>query len=231
MHGAISPELADEARAACQALAANQLARPRRSGIRYGQIGQLLRRGPVFEALALNAKHDALVESILGAGYKLAQHMVTVRGNGSPGLTVHADGPTAPQVDPADGAVHVTSVFVVSDSFTAEDGATFVVPGTVRPLAPPRTGTSTTPALTVGCALTAPALPRRELLRRGYRDTRGRHRLRGSQGLTHHLEREDMAREPAEGLGAAGAGASPHPHDDRPVMDVRLGGGRVCDAG
>ena len=108
-----SPELLRELRA--QAMAADP------GGV------HVLPKHPVFAQAALNEKLMAIAEFSVGAGFILSNMATSVKRKGEPDLGIHADQTWMPAPFPEHNLM-LTACWALDD-YTAESGATTIVPG------------------------------------------------------------------------------------------------------
>ena len=127
--GAHSPEFAQRLRERILEVGDDQLQKPRRSGLRFAQIGSLLYRGEEFEEACQNESHMALLEYLCGGVFTIWQYLASVRGLGTTGLPVHCDLGNGMREPFAQYPEMATSIFM-TDVFEEGAGGTFVVPST-----------------------------------------------------------------------------------------------------
>ena len=87
----------------------------------------VLPKHPVFAQAALNEKLMAIAEFSVGAGFLLSQMSSSVKRKGDPDLGLHADQTWMPSPFPEHNLM-LTACWALDD-YTAESGATTIVPG------------------------------------------------------------------------------------------------------
>lgn len=91
------------------------------------RVWALLNKGPVFETLVQNETILALVSSLLGRVFLLSNVNANIAGPGGNPMFLHSDQDYVPSPFPEYALV--TNAIVFLDDFTAENGATRIVPG------------------------------------------------------------------------------------------------------
>ncbi len=112
-------------------------------------VFHLLSRGRVFEEAVLNPKLIALLTHLLARSFTVSTLTAMVRGQGTPALGLHSDNQYKPQPFPpyAQGTVAVWCC----EDFTAEGGATRLVPGSHRLQRHPKRGEGNDEAIAIEC--------------------------------------------------------------------------------
>lgn len=129
---AISPEMADELRAAIRRAVLPQ------QGV---SMNWMLYQGREIERVVLNPLAMTLIDASLGRGAQLASCAAIIRGPGVGFIDIHTDYTDVPEPYP-EYAMSGVAVWALED-WTVESGGTWIVPGSHRKRRAPRPGEGT----------------------------------------------------------------------------------------
>jgi ectoine hydroxylase-related dioxygenase (phytanoyl-CoA dioxygenase family) len=145
---AISPELADEVRAATlRAVETHGSDRSQQLGGAGAQLQWMLYHGREFEQLAQHPLLLTLIDASLGRGAVIASLSAIRRGPGKSAIPLHTDYALVPEPYP-DWACTGVGVWALED-WRVESGPTWVIPGSHRLRRSPRPGEAHPPGIPI----------------------------------------------------------------------------------